>query len=178
MKLNDHQLAELQDLARATSRANDVSRGLEQHGLVVTGHGRFGSYARITEAGRQYLDRTSGRGGRAASTRGTGDTVRESIPVAGAGPAQAGALLRGAAPRISRDAATQAVRAATRSLPAITSPAGPLHVGKISMGEPHATCSPHVKPGSAPLHTARPKRAAPLLSRLMNQLTKVIINGA
>lgn len=48
----------LQELARSVCRGSEAADYLAARGLAVTGSGRFGTWARITEAGREYLART------------------------------------------------------------------------------------------------------------------------
>lgn len=69
MRLTPDQLETLRDLGNCVCRAEKNAYALELHGLCITGRGRFGSWARITDAGRQYLDRTSGERSRRASPR-------------------------------------------------------------------------------------------------------------
>lgn len=69
MRLTDDQHLTLKRLAAGLARNDADTRVLERHGLCVTGEGRFGSWARITDAGRQYLDRMSGERSRRASPR-------------------------------------------------------------------------------------------------------------
>lgn len=65
--LTPQQLEMLRDIGDGTSRADDDCDALVQHGLVVTGISRFGTWAKLTEAGRQYLaGMASQPGGRAA----------------------------------------------------------------------------------------------------------------
>lgn len=145
MKLTAEQHEALLELSRGLTRATPHAQQLELKGLAVCGKGRFGTWARITDAGQQHLARTaSNRGSRAASERGSGYTEHSSIPVAAPGPAAApdmssnavgaaertaanGHLLRGATPRARRTVATNA-----RVSAAIPSPAAAQDVGATS----------------------------------------------
>lgn len=59
MRLTPDQLETLRALGNGLGRGEEGAYALERLGLCITGHGRFGSWARITDAGRQYLDRMS-----------------------------------------------------------------------------------------------------------------------
>lgn len=69
MRLTDDQLETLKRLGCSVGVADHDALVLERHGLCVTGEGRFGSWARITDTGQQYLDRMSGERSRRASPR-------------------------------------------------------------------------------------------------------------
>lgn len=69
MRLTPDQHETLRTLGNGLGRADNDALALELLGLCVTGEGRFGSWARITDAGRQYLDRMSGERSRRASPR-------------------------------------------------------------------------------------------------------------
>lgn len=69
MRLTPDQHETLRVLGNGLGRADEDAYALERLGLCITGHGRFGSWARITDAGRQYLDRMSGQRSRRASPR-------------------------------------------------------------------------------------------------------------
>lgn len=55
-KLTDDQLETLRRLANADGRASRDSFALEARGLALNGAGRFGSWAKITEKGRLFLN--------------------------------------------------------------------------------------------------------------------------
>lgn len=69
MRLTDSQLETLKALGNSLGREDEDARVLERHGLCVTGRSRYGTWARITDAGQQHLDRTSGERSRRASPR-------------------------------------------------------------------------------------------------------------
>lgn len=167
-KLNSDQHEELLEAARCTARPGMHTPLLASLGLVVTGQGRFGGWVKATEEGRKYLARTAGRGSRAASKQVPApvETKPDSFsPAATTGPAKAGLLLRGAAPRTRRDAAKNA-----RGTSAINPPAVAQHVGGTSsmplQRKPRAPRSGRVADvparasGVAP-NTKRSKRNAP-----------------
>lgn len=90
---------------------------LARHGLIDINKGRFGAYARITEAGRKHLARTVSQQvvGPPAKPRGPGGTrgVSNPYPEAATGaaaeaPSARSTSLRGAVPRPSRITAKQA----------------------------------------------------------------------
>lgn len=135
-RLIDDQREELIEAARGVTRPGMHTQLLASLGLVITGHGRFGGWVKATDAGQQYLARMAGRGGRATSKQVPAPVETRpdfSAPVATTGPAEAGILLRGAAPRTRRTAAKDA-----RSTVANTPPAAAQNVG-VAGGSRQAT---------------------------------------
>lgn len=52
---SDAEMARLRDLSYNTCKSDSVTLLLEARGLATNGTGRFGGYAKITDAGTQYL---------------------------------------------------------------------------------------------------------------------------
>lgn len=52
---SDAEMARLHDLSYNTCKSDSVTLLLEARGLATNGTGRFGGYAKITDAGTQYL---------------------------------------------------------------------------------------------------------------------------
>lgn len=69
VRLTDDQIETLKRLGCSVGVADTDALVLERYGLCITGEGRFGSWARITDAGQQYLDRKSSQRGCRASPR-------------------------------------------------------------------------------------------------------------
>ena len=136
MNLNADQVFALVSLRNATGYAHAVHAELEVMGLVVTGKSRFAEWARLTEAGREYVDRMSARGRRAAPTPGpsASDHPHRS-PELVLGLAALPPEPPGGAQRLAKDqnAATQARRDAL----VIRPPASALDVGAVSFSLEH-----------------------------------------
>ena len=173
MNLTSDQQELLETVEVCTTRFEPGYAALEELGLVLTGQGRFGTWTRITLAGKQYLGTMPIGGGRAASPRGTGDTVHHSSSqVAAAGPANAGHSLRGASPRHRGIDAIQA----QRPEPAIQPPAGVLNVEVLSM--PGVTdLQERVLTAENDRQPSQPQAfTSGSLPQLMRDLTKRLIN--
>lgn len=95
MRLTPGQLETLRALGNGLGRADNDALALELLGLCVTGTGRFGSWARITDAGRQHLDRMSGERSRRASPR---QVLAAPAPKAAASTSPGGGSRAGSAP--------------------------------------------------------------------------------
>lgn len=118
MRVSAEQLEVLFSLDGVTGRACAECVKLEAKGLVITGRGRFGDWAKLTSDGRSYLARKRAAGGRAASAQvGTAPvekkpSTRSARSVDGVGTGSqapdASTLLRGAVPRQRRNTAKNA----------------------------------------------------------------------
>lgn len=135
MRLTADQFDALLTVEHATARSDAVFEALELKGAVETGKGRYGSWARITPEGREYLARKRAAGGRATSEQvaAPAQKPRKTRPAALPGPAStsvdsSGGLLRGVVPRQQRNT----TRNARETHAAIPSPAAAQPVGKTS----------------------------------------------
>lgn len=124
-RLTEAQQEVLEALGRSTTYSSVEAEQLMVLGLTEIGKGRFGEWARITEAGREFL-------------------AKHCTPEGRPGAAQAGLLLREATAREPTIVATNA-----RSSAAILPPAAAQDVGASSTIQQRA-----VRPGSVSHPTA------------------------
>lgn len=112
MKLRDDHIEALRELSNSTGRASDLTRELEAMGLAINGSGRFGTWAKLTDAGRTILARTRVGGSRAASEQVPAPVQKPGSHSVGSAPHSAvvraaEASWRGSAPRHGRNAETK-----------------------------------------------------------------------
>lgn len=88
VRLTDTQKEALESLAHCTGRVTPERVQLEAKGLVQTGRGRFGDWARLTPEGRQYLASSSQRGRGSAKAGASPPKGTDSAPRNGAKHAQ------------------------------------------------------------------------------------------
>lgn len=99
MNLKPDQTETLRALGRSVCRGSDQAYVLEQYGLAHTGKGRYGTYARLSEAGAALLASLP-----PVVAPGSGDRASQGVqPLPGTS-------LRGAAPRDHRTAAKKRTR--------------------------------------------------------------------
>jgi hypothetical protein len=195
MKPTAVQLERLVALRHNTGCSDETCEQLATFGLVTTGRSRFGAWARLTEAGQQYVDRMSAqRGVGLPSTRGTGDTVQlthaERVPQS----ASTAPTPPGGVQRVAQDPV--AAPKARRHEPVISPPTGALNVrGDLSICvasqqqelaakdgrqgcEPAVDALPPMTPQERLQRALASATQSLTLERLMRRLTmKVIQNG-
>ena len=133
MKLSVAELEALRDAARSITRGSTEADRLAALGLCEAGEGRYGSYCRITEAGRQFLAtlaqsaerRLPSNKAQVGGSSPSGCTIKS--PAGVPGSAKAEHLLRGTAARLHANAESDA-----RVPAAILSPAAAQDVGTSS----------------------------------------------
>ena len=105
------QVRTLIDIGHNVGRASAEAYVLEQYGLCHTGKGRYGTFARLSEKGKQHLSwmesqKVVGLPSKQVAPAPAKKPAPNANPAATTGPAKAGTSLRGAAPRHRRNAAT------------------------------------------------------------------------
>jgi hypothetical protein len=148
-RLSPDELDKLRELSRSLIYSCEVCARLEVRGLAETGRSRFGHWARITEAGRDFL-KALHPGSDAGADR------------------EVGYSCRGAVPRNRRDTAIQARRDV-----AITPPAAALDVGETFQSE---SAGPS-KAGIGVLDAAPVRdQQAPTLKQVVDRITEMVVS--
>lgn len=168
LRLTDHQKERLRELGYSIGRCDTTALELQNKGLAVTGHGRFGSWARITAEGRQHLARMASRGGRAAPQQVSGPCSKpdSTSPGSDARPAgtadPAGSLLGARSAPSRRNAASK--RSGT-AMPRSTSPTAPSEAaasgGTSSMAATSRSSERLPLPSRTRAASASPRRGKP-----------------